>query len=40
LIRILSVLWVDIALTRKVENQLEIWLKDEATQAYAYVVLV
>jgi len=30
----------DVALTRKIENQLEIWLKDEATQAYEYAVLV
>jgi len=30
----------EVALTRKVENQLEIWLKDEATQAYEYAVLV
>ena len=30
----------DLALTRKVENQLKLWLKDEATQAYEYAVLV
>ena len=30
----------DIALTRRVENQLRLWLKDEATQAYEYAVLV
>jgi hypothetical protein len=30
----------DVALTRKVENQLKLWLKDEATQAYEYAVLV
>lgn len=30
----------DVALTRKVEDQLEIWLKDEATHAYEYAVLV
>ena len=27
-------------MTRKVENQLKLWLKDEATQAYEYAVLV
>ena len=30
----------DVALTRRVENQLKLWLKDEATQAYEYAVLV
>ena len=30
----------DLALTRRVENQLRLWLKDEATQAYEYAVLV
>ena len=30
----------DVALTRKVENQLRLWIKDEATQAYEYAVLV
>lgn len=30
----------DVALTRKIENQLKLWLKDEATQAYEYAVLV
>ena len=30
----------DLALTRKVEDQLKLWLKDEATQAYEYAVLV
>lgn len=30
----------EVALTRKIENQLKLWLKDEATQAYEYAVCV
>ena len=30
----------EVALTRRVENQLRLWLKDEVTQAYEYAVLV
>jgi hypothetical protein len=30
----------EVALTRKIENQLNLWLKDEATLAYEYAVLV